>query len=63
MFMELEEVKPAKNAARPTEANRSLEEIATEIADAIANARMTKTRTVKILLEFAEEIKRQSIEP
>jgi len=42
---------------------RSLEEIAEEIADRIAYSRMDTNRTVQLLIEFANEIKRQAIEP
>lgn len=42
---------------------RSLEEIAEEIADRIAYSRMDTNRTADLLIEFANEIKRQAIEP
>jgi hypothetical protein len=42
---------------------RSLEEIAEEIADRIAYSRMDTHRTCELLIEFANEIKRQAIEP
>jgi len=42
---------------------RSLEEIAEEIADRVAYSRMDTNRTRELLIEFAEEIKRQAVEP
>lgn len=41
---------------------RSLQEIAEELADRIAYSRMDTNRTAQLLIEFANEIKRQAIE-
>lgn len=43
------------------DSERTLEEITDDIADAIDHLEMRRLK--KLLLEFAEEIKRQSIEP